>query len=290
MPIRQRFRSGRAGGSELEAAVRRYRSGEHRSTIFRDLVVRSIETFGTGSSVVLDIGCGRGFDNNAALQESIAAAAGRYIGIEPDPEIPPAPYMDEYYSCTLETAPVTTESVHVAFSTFVLEHVQDPAAFWNKLHEVLVPGGIFWGFTADARHPFALASRLMGWMGAKDAYLDWLKDMPRSSGRYNNYPTFYRANSPRHIAGYASGFARCEFAGFHRVGQLRYYFPYGLKRAADLMDRLTIVAGLASSILAVRIEKKATPDQEPLKTQHGFTSPEFSARSPVAAPASPHAE
>ena len=87
------------------------------------------------------------------------------------------------------------DAVHVAYSAFVLEHLPRPFRFWRALHNCLVQGGVFWGFTVDSRHPFAAASASRAGLHVKDRYLDWLRGS-RGTERYENYRTFYSANTP----------------------------------------------------------------------------------------------
>jgi 2-polyprenyl-3-methyl-5-hydroxy-6-metoxy-1,4-benzoquinol methylase len=120
-----------------------------------------------GDMKALDIGCGHGFDGDGDLQRSLAEQANRFIGIEPDTQIQPPAYFTEVHPCTFEDAPLAPDSVHAAYSAFVLEHVEQPALFWRKLHGCLAPGGVFWGFTVDARHPFSAVSLAAGKLKAQ---------------------------------------------------------------------------------------------------------------------------
>jgi hypothetical protein len=52
----------------------RFRRGEWRALIFRDLVFNEIVNR-DGSASVLDIGCGRGFDDDLRIQEQIGEKA-----------------------------------------------------------------------------------------------------------------------------------------------------------------------------------------------------------------------
>ena len=118
---------------------------------------------------------------------------------------------------------------------------------------MLKDGGVFWGFTVDARNFFAIASRSIERMGLKDRYLERLDR--KGAGRYRNYPTCYLANKPRAIRRMATGFRRCEARSFHRVGQLDRVVPPSLRPAVRLWDRLTIAAGMPGANLVVRLEK-----------------------------------
>jgi SAM-dependent methyltransferase len=240
--------------SALRDARTRYSLGEPRDVVFRDLVVSSILQLGNERAVVLDIGCGTGFDLDTEMQLSIGKAAGRFIGIEPDSTIVPAPFFCQVHQCPLEDAPIPSDSVHVAYALFVLEHVHAPERFFNKIYDCLVPGGIFWALTADSRHFFCAASHLAGRLRIKDRYLDRVRGV-RGSERYRNYPTHYLVNSPRGIRRYAGPFRCIQFMNIHRIGQLDYYFPDSLKPIAHFLDRLCMVLPVPGSLLAVGLRK-----------------------------------
>ncbi|HLJ12122.1 MAG TPA: class I SAM-dependent methyltransferase, partial [Planctomycetaceae bacterium] len=147
---------------ELKNAQSRYLAGEPRGRVFRDLVVNSIAQSRRNSRPsILDIGCGHGFMGDTSLQHSIISQGAHAVGIEPDAEIEVSQVFTEVHRTTFELAPLASGSIDVAYATFVLEHVSDPARFWGKLYECLAPGGVFWGFTVDARHPFCFASQTM---------------------------------------------------------------------------------------------------------------------------------
>jgi SAM-dependent methyltransferase len=222
------------------------------------LVLDSVRALSRDDVTVLDIGCGHGFDGDADLQRSIGDRATHFIGVEPDGGIVPPPYFTEVHRCTLERAALAPDSVDVAYSTFVLEHVQDPARFWDQLYTVLRPGGIFWGFTVDARHPFCLTSLCLDKLRLKDVYLNCLRGK-RGTERYENYPTFYRANSPRQIRRHARMFTAATFLTVHREGQLNYYFPRAVWRFLHLAERVMMKLGLPGSMLVVKLEKDGHP-------------------------------
>jgi SAM-dependent methyltransferase len=241
---------------ELAAAIHRYERGEWRAVIFRDLVLETIGRLRTRwpSITGLDIGCGRGFDNSRELQDSIAAALDRSLGVEPDLEVPPPSCFDVVSQTPFETSPIDTATVHVAYSAFVLEHVRDPGAFFAKLRDVLVPGGVFWGFTTDLRHWFPAASTVLQKSGLKDRYLAWATH-DGGPDRYRTYPTWYRANSPRRIGRLACGFAEVDTVSMGRIGQLDFYVPERLRPVAHLLDRVQIGLGLPGSLLVVRLTR-----------------------------------
>jgi SAM-dependent methyltransferase len=247
MAIRQKT------GQCWESYQDRYRRGSWRAPIFRDMVLADIQAAGHGATV-LDIGCGRGFDGDARLQKSLATAAGPYLGVEPDATIAPAAHFTQVYNDVLEDAPVRPGSVQVAFAVMVLEHLKEPQPFWDKLHELLVAGGVFWAFTMDGRHRFCRASRMAERLRIKDLYLRFLRGK-RGAERYENYPVHYRCNTPEQISAHASAFEECAFVSFSRVGQLDYYVPRLLRPVANCFDHWDRWQGGPGSLLAVRAVK-----------------------------------
>ncbi len=231
----------------------RYRHGEWRAPIFRDMILADARTLGDDLTF-LDIGCGQGFDGSLPMQISLAETSGRYIGIEPDPNVSPGSHVDDVHCCTLEDAPLEAGSIDLAFAVMVLEHIQNPESFWRKLHKCLAEGGIFWGFTMDARHIFCTVSRWSEALGAKNMYLNVLRGR-RGVQRYENFPTCYRANTPEQIETHTHQFAKRDFINFFRVSELDYYVPRPLRPLSHALAWMRMVVGRPGSILAVRLEK-----------------------------------
>jgi SAM-dependent methyltransferase len=233
--------------------VDRYRKGEWRDRILHDLILDDARKRGAGLTF-LDIGCGRGFDTDVPLQQSLARAAGRYIGIEPDPNITPGDYFSETHCCFFEDAPLGPESIDIAFAVMVLEHLPEPQRFWDKLHAVLKNGGVFWGLTVDARHWFCQASMWAERFKIKDRYLQSLFGK-RGSERYENYPVYYRTNTPEQIRQFTRRFRACDFVNFSKVGQCSWYFPRTLHPLVTFFERRAVRLGKPGVLLAVRVEK-----------------------------------
>jgi SAM-dependent methyltransferase len=231
----------------------RYRSGEWRAPIFRDMVLADVARV-DGPARILDIGCGRGFDDDLDLQASIASHAGVYVGVEPDPAAALGPYFSEAHRCLFEDAPLAPGSIDVALAVMVLEHLPEPGRFWAKVAEVLREGGVFWGFTMDARHSFCRASAWMGRLRIKDLYLDLLNGR-RGVDRYENYPVHYRANTPDQLAPYLRDFREWDLINFAKVGQLDSYLPGVLRPLAHALDRRALAVGRPGMVLAIRVAK-----------------------------------
>jgi SAM-dependent methyltransferase len=237
----------------------RYRSGRWRPPhLYSQLILEDLGTWPHAQPpTVLDIGCGHGLMGEAALQGPIAALAGPYIGLEPDADAEPPDVFTRVWRHTLEEAPLPEASVDLAYSVMVLEHVREPAAHFAALARVLRPGGVFWGFTVDRRHYFSWLSQLFEWSGLKDRYLDRVRGSRGGSpARYDNFPTFYRCNSPRVLAAQTARHFSLQTWSLHRVGQLDGYMPYRLRRVSRLADRAILRLGLPGSVLAVRMVRR----------------------------------
>lgn len=236
--------------------LQRYMNGECRAPIFRDMILADLSSLEkkNGKLSLLDIGCGGGFDSDARLQRSLSQVAGQYIGIEPDQEIELGSIFNKTYRCLFENSPIEQDSIDIAFAVMVLEHFERPEIFWDKIYKILKTGGVFWGFTVDARHWFVLASLLTEKLHIKDWYLNKLHGK-RGEDRYENYGVFYRNNTPRQIEKFTTSFKSRTFLNFYRIGQTDYYFPRKLRWIGRIFDWAAIQIGFPGSILAVRIEK-----------------------------------
>ncbi|MFH2060868.1 MAG: methyltransferase domain-containing protein [Pseudomonadota bacterium] len=237
-----------------DSYVKRYTDGEWRATIFRDLILNEVERMEKDKLSVLDIGCGGGFDHDMKIQKSIALGVDKYIGVEPDSEIKLNDFFSVVHRTYFEDAPIEKESIDIAFAVMVLEHFSNPQVFWNKIYDILNEGGVFWGFTVDARHPFKHLSVLTEKFRIKDFYLNMLRG-ERGEQRYENYGTYYKSNTPKQIYAATRKFARKDFLNFNRIGQMDYYFPISLRWVGRTIDYMTLKLGIPGSILAIRVEK-----------------------------------
>ena len=234
----------------------RYSNGEWRAPIFRDMILADVEKLEkrNGKLTLLDIGCGGGFDSDSKIQRSIARAAGHYIGVEPDINIELETIFNSTHRCFFQDAPIGTDSIDIAFAVMVLEHLEDPKVFWEKVYSVIKKGGIFWGFSVDARHYFVFLSLFAEKIGIKDRYLDLLHGR-RGDERYENYGVYYRSNTPEQLQKLTAKFTSTVILNFYKVGQVDYYFPKKLRWLGKAFDRIAIRMGWPGSIMAVRVEK-----------------------------------
>ena len=241
--------------SKWKSYTERYKKGGSRAKIFRDLIIQDMMELNKNSdSVVLDIGCGRGIDGDYEVQKSLSNYAKEYIGLEPDSDIQLGDFFNKEYRTILENAPIEKNYVDVAFAFMVLEHIKEPKIFLNKIYNILKPGGVFWGYTVDARHWFALGSMLTERLNIKETYMKLLHG-ERSKDRYENYEVHYNLNKPSQIYELTKKFSVTEILNFYQPGLIDYYFPRKLKWIGRLLDRMFHFFGIPSSTIAVRIKK-----------------------------------
>ena len=235
--------------------IERYAKETWRAPVFRDVIleeIRGCKERGL-SPTVLDIGCGKGFDDAPELQRSLAEASGRYLGIEPDPDILLENHFTQTFRCLFEDAPLAPDSIDIAFSVMVMEHIEHPQLFWDRLYGALKKGGVFWGFTVDARNPFVFFSLAMERLNIKDWYIRKLRK--QEAERYENYGVHYRSNSPDTVRAFARQFSRVEFPPFRSKETFAYYLPRGLRWVGLTWNAISGALKLPGSILIMRVEK-----------------------------------
>lgn len=144
--------------------------------------------------ILLDTGCGRG-----GVLEQIQDISLHMIGIDPDfaslkeHRLPDLPRM----AAMADALPFADESIHVAVSAWVLEHLANPAAVFGEIGRILKPGGVFIFLTPNRHSPITLLNRLL------KPFQQVL--VPRLYGRaeVDTFPVVYRANTAddvKHLA------------------------------------------------------------------------------------------
>lgn len=139
---------------------------------------------------VLDLGCGRG-----GTLEQLGAAVAHPLGLDPDyrslveHRLPGLPRM----VATADAIPLAAESIDLVLSSWVLEHLPDPARTFREVARVLRPGGAFIFLTPGANSPAALLNRTL--------HPFQQRLVPRLYGRAEGdaFPVVYRANTRRRI-------------------------------------------------------------------------------------------
>ncbi len=244
-----------AGSDPWANWLARLAHGEWRTPVFFEIVSSEISArSGSGRPTVMDVGCGRGFDGERRIQEALATQAGKFIGVEPDPSMDPPKIFTEVFHTLLEDAPIPRGSVDVAYAIMVLEHVADPAAFWSRLYDILVPGGVFVAFTVNGAHWCAPVTRFLSAARLKSAYLTLLFGKP-GADRVADYPVYYRTNTPAQIQRAARNFRSVTTLTCGTVGDVASYAPRPLRPMVRAFDQLAHRINGQRCNLIVRAER-----------------------------------
>lgn len=147
--------------------------------------------------VVLDIGCGRGaaadrFEQNPWERcRVLKGKCQRVIGIDVDPVGHTNPLIDEFRPIESPRWPVDDQSIDLAVSDAVLEHIPDPDQYFAECQRVVKPGGYLcirtpnrWSYISIAAS--IVPNRLHGRIVEKIQPGRAAKDV---------FPTYYRANT-----------------------------------------------------------------------------------------------
>ncbi len=116
---------------------------------------------------LLDIGCGRGqqAEDRCRYRRGLHDLRGpgrTVIGIDVDPDAATNPFIDEFRHVeNVERWPIDDASIDLAVSISVLEHVPDPAAFFDEVARVLKPGGVICLKTPNKRSYPSMAARII---------------------------------------------------------------------------------------------------------------------------------
>jgi len=168
------------------------------------------------SFTVLDIGCGRGKQADDPVParrrlKTLNDACDWLIGIDLDPAAGGNPCVDEFRIVHAGRAwPLDDESIDLAVSDYVLEHVDDPQLFFSECRRVLRPGGILCMRTTNVLSYFGLASLLTPDL-VHAAIISHLYTKPRPAA--DIFPTRYRCNTLRAVRGMLEehGFDHCVY-------------------------------------------------------------------------------
>ena len=180
--------------NELREAYRQAHPGWRPATeVFASWVREALQP----GSRVLDLGCGRG-----GLVEQLGHPLDQVYGLDPD-----LLSLQEHRLAASEPplARVNGSSSHlpfaaavfdVAYASWVLEHMADPAMDFREIGRVLRPDGVFVFITPNKGHPLIGLNRFTSRFGGlQDRLVEGLYGRQAA----DTYPAHYLANSPEQI-------------------------------------------------------------------------------------------
>jgi len=152
------------------------------------------------SSVVLDVGCGRGAAAEDRVPwrrelQTLKGKCARVIGVDVDPDAATNPLIDEFHRIEDGRLPLADASVDVCVSDFVVEHVHDVDAFFAECARVLKPGGYLFIRTPNVWNYMGIASRVI----PVRLHAKVLRRVQADRKGEDVFPTFYQCNSVRKL-------------------------------------------------------------------------------------------
>jgi SAM-dependent methyltransferase len=152
------------------------------------------------SSVVLDVGCGRGasVEDPVSLRRELRVLKGKcakVIGIDVDIRAKDNPFIDEFQIVEGNSWPVESNSIDVMICDFVLEHIEDPNMFFCECQRVVKPGGYICIRTPNAWSYIALFARLI----PNKLHASVLGKVQDRRKEEDVFPTLYRSNTKKKI-------------------------------------------------------------------------------------------
>ena len=152
------------------------------------------------SSVVLDVGCGRGeyADDQVVSRRELRCLRGKcaaVIGIDRDSTAISNTCIDEFRTISGGHWPLGSETVDLCLIDNVVEHVADPDRFFDECFRVLRPGGFVCVRTPNSLGYATVMARLV----PNFAHSAVLARVQRTRQAVDIFPTLYRCNSPRRL-------------------------------------------------------------------------------------------
>jgi SAM-dependent methyltransferase len=183
--------------------------------MFRNLTLKHLEP----NLVLLDAGAGSGFLPQMNFKDFVQKA----IGVDPSPMVKENPFLHEAHIGFCNDMPyLASNSVDVAVSNNVLEHVVEVDSFLAEIYRVLKPGGVYIVKTPNRFHYMAVIASL-----TPTSFHKWFNRL-RGVPSEDVFPTQYRINTKKAL------YAQAMKAGFEvdsfelvegRPEYVRIFFP-----------------------------------------------------------------
>lgn len=213
----------------MDAFYARYFPGEDSDAeagFHRELQSRLID-----ARQVLDFGCG---DNSELARYRTSQRQVWGVDLQSHPHLHHAEWFRLLDSSS--RAPFADGTFDVIGSSWVLEHIRQPARFLGEIQRLLRPGGFFVSLSINALHYVTFLSRMVGVLPHRLTQ----KLVYRLYGRalHDTFPTYYRLNSSAQLRRLAQK-SGLELTGLNRFENPDYFsFSPGLRQSAIVIDWL----------------------------------------------------
>ncbi len=166
---------------------RLYKTPESRNPVMQ--FCNELYKYVDESSSVLDVGAGTGEYRDYQLR----GRCKEIVGVDIDPRVMKNPLLDRGEVADVRRLPFSDNTFDLAFSIYVLEHLEDPLSFVKEIYRVLKPGGHFLALTPNLFHYVSI----IAWL-TPTSFHRWHNKI-RDWGHVDNFPTFYRLNTRRKL-------------------------------------------------------------------------------------------
>jgi SAM-dependent methyltransferase len=147
-------------------------------------------------SVVVDFGCGRGAYGSDPLPyrrglRILRGKVERVIGLDVDPAGFENPFLDEFHRLESSRWPLENSSVDLIVCDQVLEHLPEPAQFFDEASRVVKTGGLLCLRTPNAWGYVGLISRIV----PNASHHEVMHRLGLPKLEQDTFPTLYRCNT-----------------------------------------------------------------------------------------------
>lgn len=216
----------------------------------------SAQAVAARSKLVAEIGCGRGaaveMDQPGGPWQDLRGPGRTVIGIDIEDTGTENPVIDEFRLIGSDGRwPLDDDSVDLAVSDYVLEHVVDPDAFARELARVLRPGGVFIGRTVSRRSLLSAVARIV----PNERHAGAVARLQPGRAAQDVFHTTYKMNTRKDLARALD--ADFDWALAHRTGLEQYFKPWPrLRRSVALVER-HLPAGMQMGLVVFARRKAA---------------------------------
>jgi SAM-dependent methyltransferase len=152
------------------------------------------------SSIVLDIGCGRGshIDDRITYRKQLRILKGKckkVIGIDINNSAKENPFIDEFYKIEDNYWPLPDESIDIAICDAVLEHILNPDIFFSECNRVIKPNGYLCIKTTNILNYIGIMSKII----PNKFHSAILTRVKRDRIEDDVFPVYYMCNTIRKL-------------------------------------------------------------------------------------------
>ncbi|MGD9507056.1 MAG: class I SAM-dependent methyltransferase [Geminicoccaceae bacterium] len=197
---------------------------------------------------VLDIGCGR----TAPVLRTLIGKAGRLQGIDCVDFALEQPGLELIRNSFEQMGDIDDNSVDLAYSRSVMEHVQDVDRAFSELYRVLKPGGVYLFLTPNAWDYATILSRAV-----PNRFHGPIVRLVEGRDLDDVFPTYYRANSISAIRALAQRqglqVEHMEYLGqypaYFTFNRVAFYLAGAYERTIRRVSKLHFLRGWISGVL-----------------------------------------